>query len=198
MMNMTYTNGSGVFFTSDTHFGHANILKFCNRPYETVEEMNEKLIENWNSVVQPGDTVFHLGDFALNLPVENIAKILDRLNGKIHLIAGNHDGRILENRFLSARFESIEWQRQIVIENRQIILNHYPFLCYGGSLRSPEKAVWQLFGHVHTCPGIINGDSERVAKCKLVYQYDVGVDNNNWFPISFDVIKSKINGNNIS
>lgn len=78
-----------TFFTSDTHFGHENIIKFCKRPYQSVEEMNEALIENWNKVIGKNDTVFHLGDFALGgSTVWN--NTLDRLNGKIYLIFGNH------------------------------------------------------------------------------------------------------------
>ena len=62
--NIIIQDGSNVYFTSDTHFQHGNIIKFCNRPYSNVEEMNNAIIENWNSVVGPNDIVFHLGDFA--------------------------------------------------------------------------------------------------------------------------------------
>lgn len=58
-------NGSGVFFTSDTHFNHTNIIRFCSRPFKDVEHMNETLIANWNRVVGPDNIVFHLGDFCL-------------------------------------------------------------------------------------------------------------------------------------
>lgn len=79
-----------VFFTSDTHFGHANIIRFCKRPFENVEEMNEVLIENWNKVVSDDDTVFHLGDFAFG--GSNVWKeIIPRLKGHINLIIGNHE-----------------------------------------------------------------------------------------------------------
>lgn len=80
---------SKVFLTSDTHFYHKNIITYCNRPFETVEKMNETLISNWNKVVPIDGIVFHCGDFAFG-GSEVWHKILPRLNGQIHLILGNH------------------------------------------------------------------------------------------------------------
>lgn len=83
-------SAKNTFFTSDTHFGHANIIKLCNRPFKDVEEMNEKLIENWNKVVSEDGTVFHLGDFAFGgSGLWN--SVIPRLNGQIYLIIGNHE-----------------------------------------------------------------------------------------------------------
>lgn len=88
-----------TFFTSDTHFGHANIIRLCNRPFQNVEEMNEVLIENWNKVVSKDDTVFHLGDFAFGgSSVWN--SIIPRLNGHINLIIGNHDRKNLRQGYM--------------------------------------------------------------------------------------------------
>ena len=78
-------DASKVFFTSDTHFYHGNIIRFCNRPFKDVEVMNETIISNWNNTVRQDDIVFHLGDFCLGGSAE-WTKILDRLNGKIYLI----------------------------------------------------------------------------------------------------------------
>lgn len=137
-----------TFFTSDTHFGHANIIRFCNRPFKNVEEMDEALIENWNQVVSEDDTVFHLGDFAFG--GSSVWKsIIPRLNGHINLIIGNHDRKNLRQGYMSS-FDMVVPQLQIEIEGNPIYLNHYPFLCYGGSYRG----VWQLFGHVHSGPGV--------------------------------------------
>lgn len=79
-----------VFFISDTHFGHSNIIKFepVARPFETIEEHDEKLVDNWNSVVNKNDIVWHLGDFSMSQQAVNIAA---RLNGTKHLVMGNHD-----------------------------------------------------------------------------------------------------------
>jgi len=80
-----------TWFTSDTHFGHANIIRYSNRPYDTTEEHDEALIANWNFSVQPNDEVYHLGDFSFG---NKAMEILPRLNGIIHLIKGNHDHRL--------------------------------------------------------------------------------------------------------
>lgn len=174
-----------TFFTSDTHFGHANIIRFCNRPFQNVEEMNEVLIENWNKVVSKNDTVFHLGDFAFGgSSVWN--SIIPRLNGHINLIIGNHDRKNLRQGYMSY-FDMVVPQLQIEIEDNSIYLNHYPFLCYGGSYRG----VWQLFGHVHSGPGADGLDISRL-RVLLPTQYDVGVDNNNFTPISYREVKNKI------
>ena len=86
-------DGSKVYFTSDTHFYHSNIIGFCKRPFKNVEDMNETLIENWNRVVSQDDIVFHLGDFCMGGSHE-WTKILNRLNGKIYLTLGNHDLKV--------------------------------------------------------------------------------------------------------
>ena len=182
-------SAKNTFFTSDTHFGHANIIRLCNRPFKDVEEMNEKLVENWNRVVPEDGTVFHLGDFAFGgSALWN--KVLDQLNGRIYLILGNHDRGNLRENYIK-KFELVTSQMQIEIEDRSIYLNHYPFLCYGGSYRG-ENAVWQLFGHVHSGPNCTGLDCNRL-NILFPYQYDVGVDNNNYTPISWQQVKDAIN-----
>ena len=162
-------DGSKVFFTSDTHFYHGNIIRFCNRPFKDVEMMNETIISNWNDTVGQDDIVFHLGDFCLGGSAE-WTKILDRLNGKIYLIMGNHDLKM-----------------HIEVGKQRIYLNHYPFLCFDGGY----KDVWQLFGHVHTRK---NNTGIDAARLQYLYptQYDVGVDNNNFIPVSFEQVKRRI------
>ena len=175
-------DGDSVFFTSDTHFYHTNIVDFCRRPFMNIEAMNETLIANWNKVVGTNDIVFHLGDFCLG----DSAKwngILDRLNGKIYLILGNHDLRNFRKNY-AARFESVAMQMNIEVNNQKIYLNHYPFLCYDGSY----DGVWQLFGHVHTNKNRTGNDAARL-KMLFPTQYDVGVDNNDFTPISYAEVK---------
>lgn len=175
-----------TFFTSDTHFGHANIINLCKRPFKDINHMNDMLVENWNSVVTDDDTVFHLGDFAFGgSDVWN--KVLSRLRGKIYLILGNHDRKNIRQGYMN-KFEAVVPQMQIRIENRSIYLNHYPFLCYGGTYRKPEDAVWQLFGHVHSGPNGTGIDTDRL-KYLFPTQYDVGVDNNNYIPVSYIQVK---------
>lgn len=174
-----------TFFTLDTHFYHSNIIRFCNRPFANVEQMNEAMIRNWNSVVGQDDVVFHLGDFCLGGSAE-WTKILDRLNGHIHLVLGNHDLKNFRQGY-TERFETVSMQRYIEIGKQRILLNHNPFLCYGGAYRD----VWQLFGHVHTSPHNTGLDAPRLHML-FPRQYDVGVDNNDFTPVSFERVKAII------
>ena len=175
-------DGDRVFFTSDTHFYHSNIINFCGRPFKNVEVMNETLIANWNSVVGPDDIVFHLGDFCLGGSAE-WTNILNRLNGKIYLIVGNHDIKNLRQEYYSL-FEHIAMQMHIEVGKQKIYLNHCPFLCYGGAYRD----TWQLFGHVHTSKQNTGIDAPRLHML-FPTQYDVGVDNNNFTPVSFEQVR---------
>ena len=178
---------TNTFFTSDTHFWHTNILEYCNRPFETIEEMNEEIIKRWNDKIGKNDIVFHLGDFAFcGSTLYN--NLLDRLNGKITLILGNHDRRNL-NKNIIDKFNGVYQQVSIKIEDQRIYLNHFPFLCYSGSL----NGVWQLFGHVHSGPyKKENSLDDLRLNMLLPGQYDVGVDNNNFTPISYMELKEKI------
>ena len=107
-------DGSNLFFTSDTHFYHGNIIRFCNRPFKSVEMMNETIISNWNNTVGQDDIVFHLGDFCLGGSAE-WNKILDRLNGKIYLIMGNHDLKNIRQGYIG-RFEHVAMQMHIEVD----------------------------------------------------------------------------------
>lgn len=179
-----------IFFTSDLHFGHQNILKFCNRPWKTTEEMDEALIERWNSVVGKDDIVFNLGDFAF-APDRRWKEVLSRLNGHHYLILGNHDITRWPGDNIMSLFEEVHQQLILKIDNRWVYLNHYPYLCYGGSWRNPHNAVYALHGHVHSGPGCSGKDCDRLG-ILFPYQYDVGVDNNNYTPISWEEVQEKI------
>lgn len=120
-----------IFFTSDLHFCHSNILKFCSRPFNSIEEMDEALIANWNSVVRENDIVFDLGDFAF-APNWRWKEILERLNGVHYLIMGNHDVTRYPGDSIMSLFHKVSQQMLLKIDNRKVYLNHYPFLCYGG------------------------------------------------------------------
>lgn len=176
-----------IWFTSDTHFGHNNILKFCNRPWNTVEEMDEALINNWNSVIKKDDIIFHLGDFAF---AQNWRwkEIIERLNGNIYLILGNHDVVRYPGDSIMQLFKGVYQQLLLKIDGFKVYLNHYPFLCYAGTYRGPETATIQLFGHVHTHEGS-NGKDDMRMNNLFPYQYDVGVDNNLYTPISWEEIQ---------
>ena len=181
-------SGKNVFFTSDTHFDHTSILRHCNRPFDNIEEMNQALIENWNRVVGKNDLVFHLGDFAFG-GAEVWNRFLDQLNGRIVLVVGNHDIYHLRAEMIE-RFEQVAFELYVVIDNQPIFLNHHPFLSYGDS----HGKVWQLFGHVHTRGNGVGKEKDKQRLPLLMAtQYDVGVDNNNYTPVSFERVKEIIN-----
>ena len=170
-----------VFFTSDTHFFHENVLRYSKRGFGSVEEMNEAIISKWNKVVPRDGVVFHLGDFSFG-GERQWNEMLDRLKGEIHLIVGNHDLQMLKSPVMN-RFAEVEFQKIIQVGSEKILLNHYPFLCYSGAVRGQ----WQLFGHVH-------GEEKERDRERLEYlfrtQYDVGVDNNGFAPVSYMQLRS--------
>ena len=182
-------NPEKVFFTSDTHFGHKAIMDYCQRPFSTVDYMDDMLIGNWNEVVSDDCTVFHLGDFALGgLPYWE--SIRSRLRGHIVLIKGNHDWRqnLQNHSRLNAMFDAVELEMVIHMDKHPIILNHYPLLCFSGSY---NHSVWALHGHVHQNPNSDGLDISRLAY-RFPTQYDVGVDNNNYYPVSYYEVKEII------
>ena len=189
-IDFKYDDGSKIFFTSDTHFGHEHILKFCDRPFKDVEEMNYKLIDNWNNKVPHDGLVFHLGDFAWG-GYELWKNIRNQLNGEIILIKGNHDIKNMSSTAEQELFKYSAWQMLVEIEGRKVYLNHVPFLCYGGTYRDTKGLVFQCFGHCHSGPGKKGMDIPRMQYL-FPTQYDVGVDNNNYEPISWNELNEKI------
>ena len=136
-----------IHFTSDTHFGHANVIKYSNRPFSDAASMDEALILNWNAVVAPTDTVWHLGDFGFTKHQE-LETILRRLNGTKHLVFGNHDKTIRKQRnsFLGpGLFASIQDYAEIKAEGLHLVLFHY-----GGRVwnKSHHGSI-MLYGHSH-------------------------------------------------
>lgn len=181
-----------IWLTSDHHFHHSNIIKYCNRPFGSVEEMNEALVANWNSVVKPDDHVYHLGDFCFgNVEKWNWCLGPGRLNGHIHLILGNHDPeRVFRDGTFIERFDSIDYQKILIIEGWTVILNHFPFLSFSNNL---DHKVIGLSGHTHV--GQLSSSVESYDKLNAMYkpnQYDVGVDNNNFTPVSWAEVKNKV------
>ena len=154
------------FFTSDEHYGHSKVLLYNNRPFDSIKEMDEGIIANHNSVVSKDDVTIHAGDFCwLNNKAEVHKKYISRLNGNHILLIGSHDHWQPD----SAHYI---WRKRI--EGNLIVVCHY-------SMRTWECShynSWQLYGHSH-------GMLEPVGK-----QHDIGVDNNNYYPVSFTEICS--------
>lgn len=188
------TADQNVLFTSDTHFWHENIIRFCNRPFASVEEMNQALVRNWNAAVRDNDVVFHLGDFGMAAS-GRMNDLYHALRGRIFLVLGNHDRRALRHPSSTWRFEAVAQQMTVSVDGVKILLNHLPFLCFPGAYRRDE---WQLFGHVHSGP--LHPVSIDSARLDMLFptQYDVGVDNNSFAPVSFaalrDIIQRRVAG----
>ena len=172
-------------YISDLHFGHTNVIRFDNRPFADRDEMDHTMIELWNGRVQPDDTVYILGDLCYRSG-RAPEWYLKQLKGHKFLVLGNHDMNNVNQGFMK-RFEYVAMQMLIEFGKQRIYLNHYPFLCYGGSYRG----TWELFGHVHTSPCNSGLDNSRLDML-FPTQYDVGVDNNNFTPVSYGEVEMKI------
>ena len=139
-----------TLFISDLHFGHGNIIKFDGRPFETLEEMEETLIENWNKAVNKGDTVYILGDFHWSRKPEEVLAILKRLNGDKRLIKGNHDQFIHDKKIKNVFGCYIKDTDLIHVNGKNIVMSHYPIASWKKmQRRDPEENAVLLYGHVH-------------------------------------------------
>lgn len=191
----TEQDAEKIYFVSDTHFLHENIIKYCKRPFKDIEENDSELIRRWNEKVPKDGIVFHLGDVAFGDP-DRVDMILEQLHGTIYLVIGNHDWRRIVNDH-KWRFELMTQQINIKIGRRHVILNHYPLLAFSGAWRG-EDATYQLFGHVHTSPYTDEGLDQQRMKYLFTSQYDVGVDNNNFSPVSWKEVDQIINNQMMS
>lgn len=158
-----------TFLTADTHFGHASIIQNCNRPFASVEEMDEALVERWNAVVHPRDTVWHLGDFGF-ADESRLSKLFHALNGTKRLILGNHDldtkGELVKA-LGRLPWASVAHAGEITHEGQRISLTHYAELTWS----CEHHGAYQAFGHSH---GRLLG---------LPGSVDVGVDAQAYRPI---------------
>lgn len=164
-----------VMFTSDTHFGHANIIKYCKRPFADKNHMDEVMIEKWNACIRPDHIVFHLGDFALARGKKRPADYLERLNGQVILIKGNHDHRkVLKD------FEEVHERLEIIVNDQQITLSHYRMDVWPLS----HRGAWHLHGHSH-------GTRPPRMDAKVI---DIGVDCHNFWPLTFPEVAGYMAG----
>ena len=133
------------FYIADWHYNHKNCLAFDNRPFTSIEQMNEALVERWNSVVKPGDTVYVLGDMFW-CDSEMAISVLDSLSGRIFLIKGNHD-RCHTKKFTD-KFVKVAEYMEIKDNGRNVVLSHYPIPCFKKSFLRMVSSVW-------LCPQLI-------------------------------------------
>jgi calcineurin-like phosphoesterase family protein len=161
-----------TFFISDTHFGHANIIAYSNRPFSDLDQMRTTLVKNWVETIGPEDWVFHLGDFAMGHITEETMAPLMSLPGKKVLVAGNHDESLIKRGFACRIFEWVVDVARIDFGKRRVVCSHYPWSegCF--------RENYSLHGHEHG-----NGPKRMRA-------LDVGVDNlKTWRPMSWTAIK---------
>lgn len=161
-----------TFFTADTHFGHKGVLAMSGRPFASIEEHDEFLVQAWNGVVGPRDEVWHLGDFAMGATPERCAQIFRRLRGRKCFVRGNHD---------KTKVTSLPWHEQhdLVsrkIEGTRVIACHYPMRAWPGAWRGSIH----LFGHTH---GMLPDTSQSC---------DVGVDRWGYAPVTLGRIRERL------
>lgn len=169
-----------VWFTSDEHFGHENIIKFCNRPFTNTDEMRNKIIENHNKLVKAGDRVYHLGDmFWRTTPDDEALSIRHALRGEHYYIFGNHDEVFHRSQDVRKSFVWCKDVFNLKIEGYpNVWLNHYAHRVWNGS----HKGAYHLYGHTH---------AQLPQDGSL--SFDVGVDANNFCPISIDQVRDRMN-----
>ena len=170
-----------VYFTSDLHLGHRNILRLCDRPFASSEEMDEVLMDNWNRKVHRDDTVYIMGDLMFRNE-KPAAWYLDRLKGKKHLFIGNHDGRWMKTVDLDRYFESVSMMGTFSDGQHKIPGCHYPMMTWPSS----GKNGYMVFGHIHA-----NKDAgywPMIAASPLML--NAGVDINGFAPVSFDEMET--------
>ena len=158
------------FFTADFHLSHKNIINYCNRPFKNTEDMNRTILQNLEESISPKDVLYFLGDLTFK---EKIAyEFFEKFSEiEIHFIIRNHDSNGVI-KIAREYCSSIEHLKNIKIEGQHITLCHYAMLVWDKS----HFNSWQLFGHSHG----------RLSFAGLGKQYDVGVDNNGFYPVSLD------------
>lgn len=164
-----------IWFSSDLHCYHTNIIKYCNRPFDNAIQMTEQLIENHNKLVKQNDLVYWLGDIIWSFNKTQIIDLIKKFNGKKILILGNHDSKTLIK--LNTSFElftRIEQVLETTIYSQKVFMSHYPHISWPGSYHGS----WMLHGHTH---GNLLDDPK-------VLRLDVGVDTHNFEPISFEKV----------
>ena len=158
-----------TLFTADTHFGHGGALGLFRLPFPSVAAMDEALVEAWNSVVGFGDTVWHLGDFAVRPRPGRVLELLAQLKGEKHLIAGNNDGPATRG---CAGWASVQDYAEIEVDGRRLVLCHYPLRSWNGM----SRGAINLHGHSHG------------QMAPLPRQFDVGVDVQGFRPVALEML----------
>lgn len=190
MLKLSYTKDMAdrLFFTSDQHLLHKNIIKYSKRPFADIEEMHEVMVSRWNAKVPKDGVVINLGDVSLGSATETVA-LLKRLNGTQHMIVGNHDKTVLDSKPCREHFASIHHYGQLHIDDddgnrgkQSIYMSHFPFEVWDRLYHG----TWHLHGHCHNT--LDSHDGQK--------RLDVGVDNPvcDFAPISYNEVKYIMSG----
>ena len=172
-----------IYFTSDQHFCHANIIKMCDRPFADVDEMNDTLIANWNAVIGDADEVYILGDLMYKGSAQKANWIFRQLKGVKYLIMGNHDKYLADPQFDSSVFTWVKSYHEIEYRDARFILFHYPILEWAHYWRKSAH----LYGHNHH-------QREPVSEHWDKHAINVSVDVNGFFPISAEDVYKRAFG----
>lgn len=167
------------YYTSDLHLSHKNIIEYENRPFDSVKEMNDVIIDNINSRLSPDDELYILGDFTLDIDIRIVGNLIKRIKCKKHLIIGNHD-HFARYEELSSLFESVQHYLEIDDEGQKVILFHYPIQNWNGK----NHGSVHLYGHVH---------SKEELQLKEKNAFNVGVDVNDFMPMTLKGLFRKNN-----
>ena len=168
-----------IYFTADLHLGHKGILSLCNRPFASVEEMDEALIQNWNKKVKKNDTVYIVGDFAWKK--EQVDSYLERLKGNKILIIGNHD-KWTADESVGKGFSKMIKYEETNLNGHPVTLCHYPMVEWKNSRKEgSSKLGYLIFGHIH---GNIKPEYKQLFSS--FNALNAGVDVNRFEPVCFD------------
>lgn len=169
------------YYTSDSHLSHKNIIEYEDRPFGSVEEMNNTIIDNINYRLTPDDELYILGDFTLEKNIDKVSNLIRKIKCKKHLIIGNHD-YFVKNKSLCSLFDSVHHYLEIDDNGWKVILFHYPIQNWNlkryGSIH--------LYGHVH---------SKEELQLKENNAFNVGVDVNNFMPVTLEELLEKRKNN---
>jgi calcineurin-like phosphoesterase family protein len=154
-----------VFGVSDTHFGHANIIRFCDRPFSSVDTMDQALIDNWNSVVEDNDLIIHNGDFQF---YKQDMGIFQKLRGRKILVKGNHDHKVTFNMGWEAVHDVFEMSHN----SKKVVFFHYPIESWNNMFHGSIH----LYGHVHSTDAV-----------KIPNRFNICVEKTNYTPVNLDV-----------
>ena len=171
-----------LWFTSDTHFGHANVLGFTGRPWSGIEAMNRGIITNINVRVMPGDELYVLGDFSFSITVQQALELRRQIRcRKVHLVRGNH-GKDWSQPAVAGAFIVEQPICVLKVDGQKLVMSHYPMADWQGM----SHGSWHLHGHIHS-----QGSSYNEANLRQGLQrYDVGVDANGYMPVSLAELSS--------